>query len=137
MHDGRHFIGAALIHRPGPFELQIFDVGGVDLLERAEAPTLVIAAEHEPVAIRRMMQHRLGDRRVGRYLSGDGEAAAKRWQCLAPRNKSRRQLAVGDIADLHLCLRGERFAARGGPVGFEEKGHNVLIGLVAQASALA
>jgi hypothetical protein len=136
VHDGRHFIGASFVHRPRPFELKIFDVGRVDLFERAEAPTLVIAPEHEPVAIRRFTQHRLGDWRVGRYLSGDGKAAAQRWHCLAARNESRRHLAAGDMADLHRCLSSEWRAARGGPIGFEEKCHNVLIRLIAQASAL-
>ena len=35
-----------------------------DLVERAVAPRLVVAARHQPVARRRVLQHRVGDRHV-------------------------------------------------------------------------
>ena len=61
MDDGRHLIGAAVIHRPGPDQLQVFYIGGGDLLERRMTPALVIAAVHQPVAIGGIGQHGVGD----------------------------------------------------------------------------
>jgi hypothetical protein len=139
MDDWGHFVGAPLVHRPSPFELQILDVVGVDLLQRAETPSLIVAAEHEPIAICGMFQHGVGNRPVGRYLPGDAETAligrSRRRVCQCPELSG--ELAVGDIADLHIGGAGERLAARRRAIGFEQESHDVLIGLVAEAAALA
>ena len=48
MDDGGGLVDARL-HAPRPHQLQSLDIGLVDLLERALAIALVIAAHHDPV----------------------------------------------------------------------------------------
>ena len=75
MDDGRRLIRARVVHRPDPCELQLVDVVAGDLIERAVAPPVIVAAEDEPVARRRILQHlrRHGD--VVLHLAPDGDAA--------------------------------------------------------------
>ena len=57
MHDGRRLVGARIVHRPLPDELEMLNVVAVDLIQRAVAPALVVAAEHQPVTRRRVLEH--------------------------------------------------------------------------------
>ena len=74
VHERHRLIRAAFLHRPHPRELQILHVGARDLVERAVAPALIVAAHHQPVAGIRIAQHRVGDRRVVLHLAGDRDA---------------------------------------------------------------
>ena len=61
--DERCFLsGAAGGQAPGPQQLHILDIVFVDLIKRAIAPAIVSAAPHQPVAVRRIFQHFVGDR---------------------------------------------------------------------------
>ena len=57
---------------PGPSQPEIADVVLVDLVERAVTPAVVSAPPHQPVAIGRVEQHLVGDRRnaVNRVVLG-------------------------------------------------------------------
>ena len=52
--------------RNTPDRHEILDIVGVDLVERAVAPTLIVAAGHQPVFRFRIRQTRVGHRRVVR-----------------------------------------------------------------------
>ena len=59
---------ASFVHRPHPRELQSPDIGG-DFGQRAVAPRLVVPTDHQPVARRRISQHRIGDWNEVRHFS--------------------------------------------------------------------
>src|SRR6185437_6907077 len=75
--DRRRLIGPALVHCTRPHQPQAFHVRSIDLLQRAVALGLVVAADHEPVASRRIAQHLIGDRNVVLYLSLHGETTRR------------------------------------------------------------
>ena len=56
--SGDGLIGAALVHRPDPLQLQILRVVARDLRQRAVARRVLIAPQHRPVARSRIAQHR-------------------------------------------------------------------------------
>ena len=60
--------------RNTPDRYEILDVVGVDLIERAVAPTLVVAAGHQPVFRFRIREARVGHRRVVRCKGRAGRA---------------------------------------------------------------
>ena len=55
---------------PRPDHAQVADVVAVDLVERAVAPAVQRPAPHQPVAVRRFLQHRVGDRHEVRLGGG-------------------------------------------------------------------
>ena len=57
VHDRRRLVGARIVHRPLPDELEMLNVVAVDLIQRAVTPALVVAAEHQPVTRRRVLEH--------------------------------------------------------------------------------
>ncbi len=65
-------LGDAGVH--GPYRPQLVDIARVDLIERAIAPAVVSAAEHQPVAVFGRNQTLVGHRRVIRYPLRDGKA---------------------------------------------------------------
>ena len=73
--DGRRLIRTRVVHRPDPCELQILHVVARDLIERAVAPPVIVAAEDEPVARRRILQHLRRHRDVVLHLASDGDTA--------------------------------------------------------------
>ena len=79
-----------------PRELQVLHVGARDLVERAVAPALIVAAHHQPVARIGIAQHRVGDRRVVLHLAGDGEASRRR--CAAPESATAAATGVGVVS---------------------------------------
>ena len=78
VNDRRRLIGAAFVHRPDPFQLQILHVVGGDLVQRAEIRRVVIAADHQPVGRIRIAQHRLGDRDEVLHFAVDRDADWRR-----------------------------------------------------------
>ncbi len=73
--DGRCLIRTRVVHRPDPRELQVLHVVARDLIERAVAPPVVIPAEDEPVARRRILQHLRRHRDVVLHFASDGDPA--------------------------------------------------------------
>ena len=76
VHDGRGLVPVDRAGRKRPHRLQPGDVGSRDLREGAIAPPVVRPTVHHPVAVVRIPQPRLGDRRVvaehGRHGRGPG-----------------------------------------------------------------
>ena len=70
-------IGAAVAHRPHPGELQLIDVVGRDLRQRAVARRAVVVPQHEPVVRLRIAQHLIGHRHEVRHGAGDRHAGAR------------------------------------------------------------
>ena len=62
VHDRMRLVRAAFSHRPHPRELEIRGVLRGDLFQRAVAPPMIVAAEHQPVAGIRLPQHLVGHR---------------------------------------------------------------------------
>ena len=71
-------VRAAFRHRPHPRQLQIADVGAGDLLQRAVAPAVIVAAEHQPIAGIGFPQHLVGDRDEVLDPAGDRQPFAER-----------------------------------------------------------
>ena len=92
--DRRRRVPAALVHRPHPGQLQLPDVGPIDLREGAVAPRLVVAPDHQPVAVVRVPQHRVGDRPVVGDRPRQGDAARRRRRGRGRPRRRRRQHAV-------------------------------------------
>ena len=63
----RGHLGGTIGHRPGPGHLQVLHIVLVDLLERAVAVAVIGAPPHQPIAVRRIEQHLVGD---GRQVPG-------------------------------------------------------------------
>jgi hypothetical protein len=55
-------------------ELQVLDVVGCDLLERAVVGCVIVATDHEPIAIILLAHHRVRYRHVVRNFTRDGES---------------------------------------------------------------
>ncbi len=93
-----------------------------------------------------MAQHLVSDRAVVLHLAGDGKALARssagrhglvRVGGLGqPFPQRRRHLSVGHRSDPNRGRGRQRAAAGGRSVGLEEEGHNVRVGLLAQASLI-
>ena len=100
--DERHgLVRAALFaDRPDPGELQILDVVARDLVERAVAPALIVAARHQPVAGGRVAQHRVGHRDVVLHFARHGEPARHRSGCLSAAARGRSVLRTAAAARL-------------------------------------
>ena len=88
--SGMFWLAPPSSHRPDPRELQILDVVARDLVQRAVAPRLIVAARHQPVARRRIAQHLVGDRHEVLDLARDRQAAS----ASAPRARVRRDPAA-------------------------------------------
>ncbi len=130
VHDRRR-LGRAIGQRPGPDQLEILDVGLVDLLERAVAPCVVGSPPHQPVAGGRIAQHVVGDRRniAGRLppLLGQarrhrqGEKRQSQRGCLQKTLKHRRSPPLLWLLTRHEAYRSEDYgrysvhASRGRP----------------------
>ena len=74
----RGFIGAGIIHRPRPRELKLAYVLPIDLIQRTVTPRAVGAPPVQPIAWRRIPQHRLGDRAKFSDLREEAKPSAKR-----------------------------------------------------------
>ena len=91
--DRCRFACASLVHRPLPHHPQPPDVRRGDLGQRAVAPRLVVPTNHQPVAGRRIAQHRVGHGDVVLNVAGDGQAATgckRRGACHRNRSGGRR-----------------------------------------------
>ncbi len=86
VHERHRLVRAGIVHRPAPGQAQLLDVVFLDLFERAVAPRLVVAPRHQPVAGRRIAQHRIGHRHVVLHLALHRMAA----RCLARRRDAAR-----------------------------------------------
>jgi hypothetical protein len=78
VHERMRLVRAAFRHRPHPRQLQIADVGAGDLLQRAVAPAVIVAAEHQPVAGIGLPQHLVADRDEVLDAAGDRQPLAER-----------------------------------------------------------
>ena len=163
VHDRRRRVPAALAHRPHPGQLQLAGVEPVDVRQRAVVPRLVIAPDHQPVAVVRIAQHRVGDgpivldraghgdaarlgrggrrrRRRPRYrratasrLRTRGRAAARR---AAVRLRDGRGRRVDGGADGNGRGLGQRRNACRGAVRLQQIGHDVQVRLVGEGTRL-
>ena len=77
MDDGSRLVGARVVHRPHPLQLQVLHVGWRDLIQRAVAVAVIVAAEHQPVAGRRALEHFGGDGYVVLHLAANGHASIR------------------------------------------------------------
>ena len=96
----------------GPGQLQVPGIGGRDLRQRAVAPAVIGAAEHQPVAIGRVRQPRCGDRLVvgqdGRHWRGWRDGLAVR------RHRVRRGQRRGRRVGCRRRVRCRRLGQSGG-----------------------
>ena len=102
VNDWGGLVRARVVDRPDPLQLQVLHVARRDLIQRAVAVAVVVAAEHQPVAGRRAFQHLGGDRDVVLHLAANGDAPircgaaatlASAGAC--PQHRQRRAGAVG------------------------------------------
>ncbi len=78
VHNRRRLVGAGVVHRPHPLQLQVLHVVARDLIERAVALPLIIPAHDEPVFRGRIFQHGRRHRHVIPDVAGDGHAVPSR-----------------------------------------------------------
>ena len=114
MDNGRGLVGAGIIDGPAPLELQVLHVVAGDLVQRAVALALVVAAKDEPVRGGWIPQHGGRDRHVVFHFAlhtdaarggcagtaDDGGGAAATTGAFSDSGGS---LAGGDGTDLHGC----------------------------------
>ncbi len=67
----------AVVHGPGPGQLELLHVVPRDLRKRAVIPRLIAAADHYPIGGIGMQQHLVGDRDVVFHFAGDDEACGR------------------------------------------------------------
>ena len=67
----RRLLGAGVVHRPRPHQLELADVLGRDLVERAVAPGVLRPSPVEPLSRFRVAQHLLRDRLETGFLGRD------------------------------------------------------------------
>ena len=165
MHDGRGLVGAALVHRPHPLQLQIVDIAAIDLLERAVTPAGIIAAADQPLAIRRVGQHGVGHGRIVLNVADHGLAeaadharaivgAGRRTTVIrvgaAARPGSSRRLCRPDPTldvgrhsarchggDFHCCRWCKGGRARGRAIGLQYESHQACVGRRCQTARIA
>ncbi len=147
MHDGRDLAGAAVIHRPGPDQLQVLHIRRGDLFERRIAPALIIAPVHQPVAIGGIAQHLVGDGAI--VLDGAGHRQAKPRGGIrsggalgggsARRGRRRRghRLAVRDGGDLHAVSGHRRVGAGPRAIGRQHIVDDLLVDACFQTVGIA
>ena len=134
VNDGRGLIGAGVVHRPAPHQLQTLRVIDVDLIQRAEVMGGLVAANHQPVAGRRILQHRVRHRNVVLHFSGTRDAFRRsrgdyasalrvgigsRFTFAAFCGSVTRGLTVGDQADGGGVIRGQRLVSTGRAIPIE------------------
>src|SRR5262249_49152768 len=78
-----------------PGELQVLHIRACDFVERAVAPSLIVAANHQPVAGIRIAKHRVGDRREVLHFAGNSHTA---WRCGAATESSSPTGSVSIVA---------------------------------------
>ena len=138
--DRRRLIGAAARSWPTPTPVADPSRCRLDLRQRAVAPGLIVAADHQPVAGIGIAQHLVGDRHVVFHFAGDREAAA----CGAARRSWRARLrtaygrmAGSDGADVLIGSGGKGLRSGGRSIGFEKIGGDLEIGLWSKPSGIA
>ena len=161
MDQGRRLVGAALVHRPDPLQLQVMDIAGVDLLEGAVAPVGIVAAPDQPVAFRRIGEHGVRHRLVildvahdrlakaadhAGAVIGVGRRTAEIRIAAGSGTRRRRLDALLDVGrhgagrdggDPHRRRRRKFGRAGLGAVGLQDEGDQAGIGFGIQAARLA
>ena len=109
--DQRSRLAEAAADRPPPDELQLVDVGAVDLVQRAVAPTVERSPPVQPVGGIRFLQHRVGDRlevallRLGRRRpEAEADAEEERQAGAQPRHEPPRRARTRDRQHGHGYL---------------------------------
>ena len=108
-------------------------------------PALIVAAVHQPVGIRRLGQHRVGDRleafqspfhRQAKARGGIGRRGPRSGG-RGRRLRHHCHLAVGDARQLHRLVAGQGDVARLGAIGGQHIGHDLAVDIRVQAVAVA
>ena len=98
--ERRRLLRARVVHRPRPGQLQLPDVLARDLVQRTVAPRVVGAPPVQPLARRRVAEHRLGDREKRPVLALQEERARQQYK--SDRECEARQHGhPSDINNLH------------------------------------
>ena len=149
VHERRRLVPPPTIrHRPDPGQPEILDVARRDLREGAVAPRLIIAANHQPVAGRRVLQHLIGHRNEVLHLARDRQPARTLLALALPltlltrrfggRLRRRRSRLPG--RDRSDCDRGggrQRLRSRRRPVDLKDVGNDRKVRRFTQGSLRA
>ena len=89
VHDRGGLVRARIVHRPHPLQLQVLHVGRGDLIQRAVALALIVAAENQPVSRGRVLEHFGRDGNVVPHFARHGDAAIRFTSTATARRRSR------------------------------------------------
>ena len=110
--DRRRFVAVVHARRERPHGLQALHVAGIDLVERAVAPSVVRAPRHQPIRCRRVLQPIGRDRAVFLQAAQTAEAKAAVQEC-AGSDRRRREPGLARRAETRrLRARTDRARAR-------------------------